>query len=250
MTGRTREGGKKGGEMATVEEQAGIESTLADAPPSAQVFWLRDIGWEGYLKLLEVLEPTRVRVNYENGDAELMSPLPIHEIWNSRLRFLVGAIAEELQLSFLEFGSTTMKKRSLDRGFEADASYYLRDLARIEKPLELSMDKDPPPDLVIEVENTRGVRPKLSVYAAFGVPEVWSCKENGLAVLALGEDQKYRQADESRFWPFVPMAGVAELVHQSEWTNTMVWMKGARAWVREVVLPAYQAWQARAGGEA
>ncbi len=46
---------------------------------ATQRFVLHDIDWEGYQSLLKILGDRPVRVTYDRGTLELMTPLPIHE---------------------------------------------------------------------------------------------------------------------------------------------------------------------------
>ncbi|HEX8203001.1 MAG TPA: hypothetical protein VF590_21170, partial [Isosphaeraceae bacterium] len=48
-------------------------------------FVLYNVGWEGYQTLLELLDEHNVRLTYDRGNVELMSPLLVHERYKKRL---------------------------------------------------------------------------------------------------------------------------------------------------------------------
>ena len=52
--------------------------------------------------------------------------------------------------------------RRSDRGLEADESLLFGDPGRLEDPLSIDLDRDPPPDLVIEIEMTRTFLDRLA----------------------------------------------------------------------------------------
>jgi hypothetical protein len=78
--------------MATVVEPK------VKAAPAPERFVFYDVGWEGYQALLKLTENRRVRVTYDRGKAELMAPLPIHEIYKHMLGEVIVAIGQELDI--------------------------------------------------------------------------------------------------------------------------------------------------------
>ena len=98
-----------------------------------------------------------------------MSPLPKHERKKSLLGQFVRALARELQIPVMPMGSSTWKREDLDRGLEADESFYLGDLERLADPDLVDLAVDPPPDLAIEIEITQSALSRISIYAAYSV---------------------------------------------------------------------------------
>ena len=45
----------------------------------------------------------------------------------------------------------------------------------------IDLRRDPPPDLVIEVDVTHSSVPRMPIYAALGVPEVWRLAEGAVS---------------------------------------------------------------------
>jgi hypothetical protein len=55
----------------------------------------------------------------------------------------------------------------------------------------ISLRKDPPPDLVIEVEVSRSAVRRLPIYAALGFPEVWRLTDRDLTFTQLQPHGSY-----------------------------------------------------------
>src|SRR5580698_4911987 len=102
--------------MATVTETR----TQPEFAPERFVFW--SVGWEGYQRLLKMVEGRGVRVTYDRGDVEVMSPLPKHERKKSLLGQFVRVLARELHIPVMPMGSTTFCREDVDKGLEADES--------------------------------------------------------------------------------------------------------------------------------
>src|SRR4051794_40922689 len=86
------------------------------------VLW--HVGWKFFDMILEALPSRRLRAAYSDGDLEIMSPLPLHEILKTFFGYFFGILAEELDLSMRCLGSTTYREQALDKGIEPDQSYY------------------------------------------------------------------------------------------------------------------------------
>ncbi len=59
----------------------------------------------------------------------------------------------EWEMDVDQCGSTTIKSPDLYKGFEPDSSFYIRNPSAVRGKQELDFTVDPPPDLVIEVDN-------------------------------------------------------------------------------------------------
>ena len=71
-------------------------------------FVIYDIGWEGYQGLLKVIGDRLPRVTYTQRDVELMKPRFLHERYRAVLGQVVSTITEELDLSVMTIGATTL----------------------------------------------------------------------------------------------------------------------------------------------
>src|SRR5450759_997473 len=88
-------------------------------------------------------------------------------------------------------GSTTWKRSDLAKGLEGDECYYIQHEQQVRGRDDLDLRRDPPPDLVVEVDITHHAMERLGIYAAMGVPEVWRFDGEKIEFLAL-EGGEYR----------------------------------------------------------
>ncbi|MGC8638988.1 MAG: Uma2 family endonuclease [Isosphaeraceae bacterium] len=224
--------------MATVETETRV------APGESRVV-IRDVGWQGYETLLNLVGDQPVRITYDRGDVELMSPLSRHERSKSRLGRMVGMLTEELEIDMIAVGSTTLKREDIGKGLEADESFYLASLSLIKDIEHLDMDVDPPPDLATEIETTRSALDRLGVYGALRVPEIWRFDGRRLRILVLQGDGTYREVRQSPTLPWISIEELEHFIHLEPASDTL-WAKTFRKWVRETVLPRFRA---ERGGE-
>ncbi len=205
---------------------------------------LKGIGWEGYTKLLDLIGERHIRVTYDRGDAEIMSPLPEHEGIKELLAEVVRILADEIDLPETSFGSMTIRRIMLDRGLEPDSCFFLTNAHRLRGRLVYDPEIDPPPDLAIEVDITSSSLDRLQVYGALGVPEIWRWKDSEIVALIRQHDGSYRESSTSELFPYVKLAELVEWIVAPRLDDDRMWRRRMRAWVREVVVPAHAAWKA------
>jgi Uma2 family endonuclease len=223
--------------MATVSESM-PKTTLEPE----ERFVLRNVGWSGYEALLAMIGDGHTRVTYDRGDAELMSPSRDHEDYKKLIGRLLETVAEELRIPCKGLGSTTWRKRDNERGLEADDCFYLTSLPRIRgKRGDLDLSVDPPPDLAIELENSRSAIDRMGVYAALGVPEVWRFDGETLTIERLQVDGSYASVERSVEMPVISPDEVVHWVQRGdEIEDGTEWVRSLREWVRAEVLPRHQ----------
>ena len=142
------------------------------------------VSWAEYEKFLEAVGKRRVRLTYDRGRLEFMTVSSLHERYKHLFCLLLAVVALETGARVVGVGSTTFRRRDVERGLEPDECYYLQSASRVRDLTALDLGVDPPPDLAIEVDVTRSVMDRLGVYAALRVPEVW--RFDGQAVEAYG----------------------------------------------------------------
>jgi Uma2 family endonuclease len=209
-----------------------------------QRFMLWGIGWNAYEKFLEAMAEHRVRTTYARGDLELMSPLPIHEAIAYWFGHFIQVLAEELDFACWPVGGPTLRRRDLDRGLEPDDCYYLASAAKVENWPTLNLDRDPPPDLALEVEITCNCLDRMGVYAGLGVPEIWRFDGEEWHIHLLGADGVYQESPVSAAFPYLPIAELMPLLRESLHVGDLrERFRILRRWARERVLPLREAWQ-------
>src|SRR5262249_46378599 len=144
-----------------------------------------------------------VRLTYDRGRLEIMSPLPEHENYHIVLAQFVRVLAAESGMRYRSFGSTTFRREDVERGLEPDDCFYLASLPRILGRRDLDLARDPPPDLALEVDITHSSLDRLAIYAALGVREVWHFDGQSITCHVLNAQGGYEQQESSLAFPFL-----------------------------------------------
>ena len=176
----------------------------AKRPRRGECLHLSGVDWRTYSRLLYIFaEQPGVRLTYDRGELEIMSPLFIHDDDGRFLGYLIFVLTEELGLCLRAGGSTTLKRRLKQRGIEPDECFWIVNAARMAGRRRLDLRTDPPPDLAIEVDVTNSSLDRMSIYAALHVPEVWRLEGDTLTFHVLDADGTYQSAAVSRAFPMV-----------------------------------------------
>jgi Uma2 family endonuclease len=215
---------------------------IHEQPEAGQRFLLDGISWEGYDKILDALSEHHVRITYDEGRLELMSPLPPHELYKVAFYRLFLAISGVLGIPFRGLGSTTLKRKDLAKGLEPDECYYFASAAKIRNWRALDLNRDPPPDLAVEIESTKSALDRLGIYAALGIPELWRFDGSELRAYRLRvEAQSYEQVEVSPNLPFLPLNEVVPILQESlDAPSDHELFQSLQRWIAQRVLPLYR----------
>lgn len=179
-------------------------ATATTAPIRGGKFVLGNVPWSQYSRLLrEFAEQRRIRLTYDQGELEIMSPSHEHDRVSRFLGSIVEHLALELGMPYGRGGSTTLRLRSKQRGIEADDCFWLESAPRLQLGRSLDLRVNPPPDLAIEVDVTNSSMDRLAIYADLGVPEIWRYEDDTLEFLLLQPDSRYESSANSRSFRFV-----------------------------------------------
>lgn len=193
---------------------------------------LTNVSWETYEHLLgDYLDRSVPHFTYDRGLLEIMSPLPEHEQINRAISRFVDVFAEEINLDVANLGSTTFKREDLERGFEPDTCFYIRNEASVRGKTKLDLAVDPPPDLVIEIDITNPSIDRFPLYAKFGVPEIWRHDGRRMSIFGLREGE-YAEVAESAVLPPLSGSVLSRFVEESRSLGSVAWMRGVRRWAR------------------
>jgi Uma2 family endonuclease len=203
---------------------------VEDIPPLI----LPNIRWQTYEALLWDLKNTRrVRVAYDQGTLELITPSQEHESYSLSIHDCLVILADELNLNLRNLGSTTWKKEDIQRGLEPDQCYYIQNEPRVRSQLKIDLTVDPPPDLVLEVDITSGSLNKFPIYQSLKIPEVWRYRRRGLEIFEL-QGEEYLQRDFSpTFSPIAVTTAIPEFIQKSRSMGQMAALRTFRNWVKE-----------------
>ena len=137
-------------------------------------------------------------------------PLEIHEFSARLIEKFIWILVVEFGMKVKTMGSTPLERKALDQSAEPDNAYYIQN-----QPLvagrDVELDRDPPPDLVVEVDITRTDIDKLTLYAAMGVPEFWHYNGEVWRIYAL-QNGAYQEADVSPTFPSIPKVTLYEFL--------------------------------------
>lgn len=191
---------------------------------------LNGISWETYQALVRDLEsqPSK-RLTYDNGQLEIFMPLPPHERYKRWLGRFVETLTEALDIEICSLSACTWSRKDLAKGVEADECYYIQNEAVIRGRLDIDLSIDPPPDLAIEIDITSPSVPRLPIYAALGVPEVWRFDGERILLLTL-IDGSYQEIPTSITLPIITAAVLEDWLTQATTMGETTWAKAIRRW--------------------
>ena len=122
--------------------------------PREPAILLQGLTWQNYVDLRDAPENDHVRMTFDRGSLELMSPIGLRR----RVRMLIGRCvkvwAEEKRVPIQSGGSTTFRREDLQRGLEPDNCYWIQHESAVRARDEIDLTIDPPPDLAVEVDVT------------------------------------------------------------------------------------------------
>ncbi|MGC1217237.1 MAG: Uma2 family endonuclease [Phormidesmis sp.] len=192
----------------------------------------RSLDWQRYQTLRTTLGHERtIRFTYAQGTLEVTMPLEIHEFSAGLLGLFIRILAIESGMDIKTMGSTTLEREALDRSAEPDVAYYIQN-----QPLvagrDVDLEKDPPPDLVVEVDITHTDIDKLSLYAAMGIPEFWRYNGKVWRIYCL-QGSAYEEVTVSPTFDRVPKVKLYEFLSMARQSEAQA-ERSLRAWVRSL----------------
>lgn len=189
--------------------------------------------WAGYQKILEVFEDRPIRVTYDRGRLEIMSPSRKHEHLKKLLGHMIESVMVERDVDFTCGGSTTFRRQDLDRGLEPDDCYWISSYPAVADMEQWDPAVHPPPDLVIEAEVSRSALDRMGIYAALGVPEVWRVRADGtVEVHRLDEAGRYQAQARSGIFPWLSLEEISRHLRQAGQMSDAKLLRSFREWVR------------------
>lgn len=217
----------------TVIETGAVEIDSTEAPASTLPLRLSHVSWKTYSRLLRAFEDVPgVRLTYDRGELEIMSPSFRHDRRGHLLNRFVCAITEELDLPVVGGRSTTLRRRAKQRGLEPDDCFWIASADQVGEKERIDLSVDPPPDLAIEVDETNSSLDRMGIYESLKVPEVWRIEGSGITFLEL-TDSGYVAIERSRAFPFLTPADLLAFLHEGMRTrNENPVVRKLKEWVR------------------
>ncbi|MEG5057182.1 Uma2 family endonuclease [Microcoleus sp. A2-C5] len=210
-----------------------MTATLIQTPTPGIL--LKNISWKTYESLLNELAQQRgIRLTYDRGNLEIMTPSAPHEKYKKILGRFVESVSDELNVEICSLGSLTCRREDLARGLEPDQCYYIENEDVVWNKEQIDLNQDPPPDLVVEIDVTSSSIDRLSLYASLGVPEVWRYDGNRLIIYQL-EAQEYVERDVSPTFPFLSQVEMLRFLELRRTTKENALIRLFRQWVRSQI---------------
>ena len=174
-----------------------------------------------------------MRVTYDQGRLEIVTSAAGHEAWKEFILRLVHVLSEELGINLESRGGTTQKRKRDAKGAEPDTCFYVTNVERVIGKDEIDLNVDPPPDIVVEIDKSNQSLGKFSIYATFGVPEIWRYdgKHKRTEIYAL-QANAYVEITASRFFPVLTSDALTAFVEQSKAEGQTAALSAFRDWVR------------------
>lgn len=204
------------------------------SPTAEQRLVLDGVSWTTYGRLVTELDRGGIRLAYDGGRLEIMSPSFLHEIRKRQIGRMIEVLAEELDLEIVAGGSTTFRCEDAKRGLEPDECYWLAHAAAVSQRTEIDLATDPPPDLAIEVDLTSDSLNKQPIYESLRIPEVWRYDGRNLVFLRLEADGGYAATERSVSFPRIRTASLLRFLKRRQAVGERQWTKEFRAWIRDL----------------
>ncbi len=203
--------------------------------PAGGTLILNEVPWDEYEQLLTDLgDSAGVRVSYDQGRLEVMSPSSKHEQFARLMTLLVWTAGEETDVVIESLGSTTYKQQWLAKGVEPDDCFYISNAEAIIGKERIDLKIDPPPDLVVEIDISHESTRKLAIYAGMGVPEVWRYDGKRAHIYKLvGQD--YLAVSASLVLPVFTTDVLSRFLEQGKSEGQTALRRSFRAWLRAQV---------------
>lgn len=204
---------------------------------SGQSVLLENVSWQSFETLLIELGEHRVaRLAYDRGILEIMAPLPEHEYYKEAIGVLVQDLADVLDIDYETLGSTTWKRQDLLAGVEPDNCFYFQNELVIRGKLDFDLTKDPPPDLVLEIDATHKCLNRFPIYARLGVPEIWRYDKGQIKIYQL-QDNTYVEISTSPIFPLIPVDQIVPFIEQHRAVGKKAMRRAFRDWVMQQITP-------------
>ena len=198
--------------------------------------FVTSITFDGYRKIRQALDEggsPNVRVTYSRGRLELMAPSHRHEKRKSVLSMFLETLMLEWGVEFEAAGSTTFEREDLDQGFEPDEGYWITQVERLDPERGYDPDRDPPHELVLEVEVTRSAVKRMPLYERMQIPEVWRYTRLRKVEVYVLTPGGYDRRDRSPSFPDLDLAVLEEHLARSDGQRASVSLRAWRDWLRK-----------------
>lgn len=200
-----------------------------------QSILLKNVSWQAFeILLVEIGDHRAARIAYDQGILEIMAPLPEHEYYKEAIGDLVKDLADVVDIDYETLGSTTWKRQDLLAGVEPDNCFYFQNESVIRGKLDFDLTKDPPPDLVLEIDVTHKSLDRFPIYARLGVPEIWRYEKGQIKIYQL-QGNGYVETLTSLVFSLTLIQQIIPFIQQHQAVGKKAMRRAFRDWVRQQI---------------
>jgi Uma2 family endonuclease len=220
--------------MATVSKvRRQRPKKIAGWPPNGeQRFRLSLIDYPTYVAFSDLLGERHVRVTYADGELEFMAVSQQHEYGKTTLAGFVETLVVALDIDMAPGGSMTVRRADLERGLEPDECYWIANEPLMRHCQQADLERDPPPDLMIEVEISRSSIDRMEIYSRLRVPEVWRYDGETVVFEILNKKGHYEARPRSKAFPFLRSVDLNRVLAAAPDQSTTKLLRHFRTWIR------------------
>jgi Uma2 family endonuclease len=238
--------------MSTVLDELPILTTPVLSSREAAVFHalgtlehgqslrISGLSWDDYLRFDQYRdkERTKVKITYSYGDMEIVAPSFFHDRTSRRIAHCISAIADLLDLDYVEGGGTTFKLGKVEAGLEPDECFYFQNWQAVGELTDIDLFIHPPPDLAIEVDRYNSSLDKFSVYRRLGVPEIWRFDPSmAITFFARQPNADYSPIAFSKALPLLSSDAISRFFNSSSWPSEKAFKAAVSVWAASLVPP-------------
>lgn len=195
---------------------------------------LNDVSWKEYEMFLEDFEEKKGwRIAYDGGQLEIMPPTPEHEGFSFDFQIFVVAYCDIFGIDFEGRGSTTFRRKNLEKGVEPDECFYIQSAEKIIGK-KFKSQEFPIPDVAVEIDVTTDSLDKFPIYSALKVTEVWIYDGKKVMFNKL-EGKKYHQISHSASLPRLSAEKLTEFLKLSQEKGQTFALKAFRQYLNELL---------------
>ncbi len=205
--------------------------------PNNSVTRIYGVSWEDYKNLVCKMErfPAH-RVWFDAGKLIVATPRPKIEKPKIFFHNLAHILSEELNLELEDLGSTTYKSEFKKKGAEPDVCFYVENAKFIIGLDDFDTAIAPPPDVVVEIDTTNDSWDKFSIYASFGVKEIWRYDGTAVKIYQLF-DEKYEEISHSLSFSILTSKVLTEFVLRTKNEGQSAILRDFRNWLKTQAVP-------------
>ena len=201
--------------------------------PGNGALLLHNVSWEEYETVLEEFQSQPAyRISYNDGVLKIMSPRADHEFPKDCVLQMATVYADEFDIDIESYGSTTYRRRRKTKGAEPDTSFYVQHASEMRGREAIDLERDAPPDVVVEVDATNESLDKFEIYAALQVPEIWRFDGRDFKIHRLVES-KYETAQNSIALPLISARMLTAFLQVARENGRTAMLKQFRRTLRE-----------------